>query len=70
MPKSRRNPVAKKRKNFVVDQHTLDAARQALGLPTDTATVHAALDAVVFRAELYAALDKLAEADVFGSARC
>lgn len=70
MPKPRRTPVAKKRKNFVVDQHKLDAARKALGLPTDTATVDAALDAVVFRAELFAALDKLAEANVFGPARC
>lgn len=65
-PARRRKAATLKRKNIVVDQAKLDAARQALGVTTETATVDAALDAVVFRAELFGALDRLAAANVFG----
>lgn len=67
-PIRRRTAAVLKRKNIVVDQAKLDAARQALGVTTETAAVDAALDAVVFRAELFASLDRLAAASVFGQA--
>jgi hypothetical protein len=40
------------RKNMVVDQHKLDAARRALHANTDTDAVDQALDLVAFRQEL------------------
>ena len=40
------------RKNMVVDQRKLDAARRALGTATETDTVDRALDLVAFRQEL------------------
>ena len=46
-----------KRKNMLIDQRKLTAAKQALGTDTETATVDAALDLVVFRAEVFSGLD-------------
>lgn len=51
-----------KRKNMLMDQRKLDAARRALGADTETATVDAALDLIVFRTEVFDALDKLVAA--------
>jgi hypothetical protein len=58
-----------KRKNMLIDQHALDAAKAALGATTETATVNAALDLVVFRSEVFVALDQLAEMHAFGTVR-
>ena len=55
-----RAPVERKRKNIVVDQRKLDTARAALGALTETATIDAALDLVVFRTEVFTALDRVA----------
>ncbi len=49
-----------RRKNMLVDQRKLDAAKAALGVPTETAAVDAALDLVVFRTEVFRGLDALA----------
>lgn len=59
-----RRPIAPafKRKNMLMDQHKLDAAKAALGAETETAAVDAALDLVVFRAEVFAGLDRVAAA--------
>lgn len=51
-----------KRKNMVMDQRKLDAAKAALGAETETSTVDAALDLVVFRTEVFQGLDALAAA--------
>lgn len=59
-PPARRAPVERKRKNILVDQRKLDAAKAALGALTETATIDAALDLVVFRTEVFSALDRLA----------
>lgn len=48
-----------KRKNMLMDQRKLDAAKAALGTHTETAAVDAALDLVVFRTEVFQALDQL-----------
>lgn len=48
-----------KRKNMLMDQRKLDLAKAALGTDTETAAVDAALDLVVFRTEVFQALDKL-----------
>lgn len=48
-----------KRKNMPMDQRKLDAAKAALDADTETAAVDAALDLVVFRAEVFQALDQL-----------
>ncbi len=61
----RRAPVERKRKNILVDQRKLDAAKTALGALTETATIDAALDLVVFRTEVFDALDRVAAADGF-----
>lgn len=53
-------PAARKRKNILVDQVKLDAAKNALGALTETATIDAALDLVVFRTEVFHALDRVA----------
>ena len=55
-----RASVERKRKNIVVDQRKLDAAKTALGALTETATIDAALDLVVFRTEVFTALDRVA----------
>ena len=49
-----------KRKNMLIDQRKLDAAKVALGAQTETAAVDAALDLVAFRAEVFRGLDQLA----------
>jgi hypothetical protein len=51
-----------RRKNIFIDQRKLDAAKAALGADTETATVDAALDLVVFRAEVFRGLDALVAA--------
>jgi len=51
-----------RRKNMLIDQRKLDAAKAALGADTKTATVDAALDLVVFRAEVFRGLDALVAA--------
>lgn len=48
-----------RRKNMLIDQRKLDAAKAALGVQTETAAVDAALDLVVFRAEVFRGLDAL-----------
>jgi len=40
------------RKNVVMDQRKLDAARRALGVDTETETIDLALDFVAFRREI------------------
>jgi hypothetical protein len=55
-----RGSVVRKRKNILVDQRKLDAAKTALGAPSETATIDAALDLVVFRTEVFSALDRIA----------
>jgi hypothetical protein len=40
------------RKNIIMDQRKLDAARRALGVSTETEAVDVALDLVTFRDEL------------------
>ncbi len=57
---ARSAPVVRKRKNIVVDQRKLDAAKAALGALTETAAIDAALDLVVFRTEVFSALDRVA----------
>lgn len=59
MAKTRR---VMKRKNMLMDQRKLDVAKAALGANTETAAVDAALDLVVFRTEVFQALDQLAAA--------
>lgn len=51
-----------KRKNMLMDQRKLTAAKVALGAETETAAVDAALDLVVFRTEVFRGLDELAAA--------
>ena len=51
-----------KRKNMLMDQRKLTAAKSALGAATETAAVDAALDLVVCRAEVFRGLDQLAAA--------
>ena len=51
-----------RRKNMLMDQRKLDAAKAALGAASETAAVDAALDLVVFRAEVFRGLDTLAAA--------
>ena len=57
---ARRASVERKRKNILVDQRKLDAAKTALGALTETATIDTALDLVVFRIEVFSALDRVA----------
>jgi hypothetical protein len=51
-----------KRKNMLMDQRKLDAAKAALGAATETEAVDTALDLVAFRAEVFRGLDALAAA--------
>jgi hypothetical protein len=51
-----------RRKNMLMDQRKLDAAKAALGANSETAAVDAALDLVVFRTEVFRGLDELAAA--------
>ncbi len=48
-----------KRKKMLKDQRKVDAANSAVGAHMGTAAVDAALDLVVFRAEVFQALDQL-----------
>jgi hypothetical protein len=50
------------RKNMLMDQSKLDAAKAELGVETETAAVDAALDLVVFRSEVLDGLRRLAAA--------
>ena len=59
---SGRVPALRTRKNIVIDQGKLDAAKRALGAATETATIDAALDLVVFRTEVFTALDRIVAA--------
>ena len=59
MAKTRR---VMKRKNMLMDQRKLDLAKATLGADTETAAVDAALDLVVFRAEVFHGLDQLVAA--------
>ena len=55
-------PRLMKRKNMLMDQRKLDAAKLALGVDSETAAVDAALDLVVFRTELFRGLHRLVAA--------
>jgi len=57
----------RKRKNILIDQRKLDAAKNALGALTETAAIDAALDLVVFRTEVFSALDRVAADGGFAS---
>ncbi len=59
MAKTRRTM---RRKNMLMDQRKLDAAKAALGALSETAAVDAALDLVIFRTEVFRGLDELAAA--------
>jgi hypothetical protein len=48
------------RKNMLMDQRKLDAAKSELGVDTETAAVDAALDLIVFRSEVIHGLERLA----------
>jgi hypothetical protein len=64
MSKSKAKRVAEPamaRKNMDMDVAKLELARQALGARTDTETIDRALDYVLFQAEVFTALDRLAE---------
>jgi glutamate dehydrogenase/leucine dehydrogenase len=64
MPKkpNRVSEPAVARKNMDMDVRKLTEARRILGARNDTEAVDRALDAVVYQDEVFAALDKLAEA--------
>ncbi len=64
-----RAPVIRKRKNIHIDRDKLDAARTALGALTETATIDAALDFVVFRTNVFSALERVAVDGGFAPAR-
>jgi hypothetical protein len=59
MPPAKSKKRATVRKNFRLNQARLDAAREALGARTETETVEAALDLVLFRKELADGVDAL-----------
>jgi hypothetical protein len=58
---------ALRRKNMLMDQRKLTAAKAALGAATETAAVDAALDLVVFRTEVFRGLELLAAAGGLGT---
>jgi len=51
-PRPRSSRVGWVRKNVVMDQKKLDAARRTLGVETETEAIDLALDFVAFRREL------------------
>lgn len=51
-PRSRSSRTGWVRKNVLMDQRKLDAARRALGVQTETEAIDLALDFVAFRKEL------------------
>ena len=61
------------RKNVVMDQRKLDAARRALGVDTETEAINLALDFVAFRREVAHGIGALRRAggvdDVFEARR-
>ena len=59
MAKARRSMI---RKNMLMDQRKLNAAKSELGVDTETAAVDAALDMVVFRNEVIHGLELLRDA--------
>ena len=64
MPKGKSRRVAEPaiaRKNMDMDVAKLELAREVLGARTDTETVDRALDYVLFQAEVFGALDELAD---------
>ena len=65
---SRVSEAAVARKNMDMDVRKLAEARRILGAATETETVDRALDYVVFQGEVFAALDRLADAG--GVTRC
>jgi hypothetical protein len=65
----RTHAEAPRKKNIRLHQWKIDAARDALGTSTETETIEAALDLVVFRSELAAGIRAMRGAaltDVFG----
>jgi len=50
-----------KRKNIIIDQRKLDLAKLELGTKTETATIDAALDMIIFKADIIEAFEKLSE---------
>lgn len=64
MPKkvSRVSEPAVARKNMDMDVRKLAEARRILGASSDTEAVDRALDAVVYQDQVFAALDRLADA--------
>lgn len=50
----------KRARNFRLDEAKIREARRILGTPNDTATIEAALDLVVFRAEALAGVREIA----------
>ena len=53
-------PSSRVRKNMDMDARKLAEARRVLGAHTETETVDRALDYVLFQADVFAALDRLA----------
>jgi hypothetical protein len=53
------------RKNMDMDQGKLDLAKRALGVRTETDAVDAALDLVVFQAEVFSGIDQAVAAGGF-----
>jgi hypothetical protein len=51
-PRGRKSRAGWVRKNVVMDQRKLDAARRVLGVDTETEAIDLALDFVAFRREL------------------
>lgn len=76
MPKPARPPAAgtpRVRKNMDMNAAKLSAAQELLGTRTETETVDAALDYVLFQGEVMGALDRLAASggldDVYAAGR-
>lgn len=62
MPRKKKVPARvseKAPKTYRLSRRRIEAARKALGAPTDTATIEQALDMVVLRKELVAGLDAM-----------
>ncbi len=72
-PRTRTRRAGWVRKNVVMDQRKLDAARRALGVDTETEAIDLALDFVAFRREVAEGLAAMRRAggidDVFESDR-
>ena len=72
-PRTRGSRAGWVRKNVAMDQRKLDAARQALGVETETEAIDLALDFVAFRREVADGITAMRRAggikDVFESRR-